>query len=352
MSQKTIGGVLNMNSRYYIYGDKIYYRYNRKITSSGRALRNEDVERAFHRRKVTKAIVLLCMAIIMVLFINFVCSAVAKIIMDSTFNASNDVSLEVDEVIPDLIPAEKIKSPAEKSLQPKTTDESISKTKSEIIQAAHSESQIHDDYYYQTPEIVEEEQYVSDLVYRQPSQPSNDPVDVTTKDVTIGDYEMIEMPLPSAYYEGIDFSSYQAMEPCQKITSTSSPAYSITYSDNSYIDDNGLKRYRVQDGQFSVNGQDDYIAAMGTFYKTKGTAGERFLIETTTGSFTIIMGEEKADENTDQMNMFTTHKNNKKCIIEFIYDDNALNRSMRHAGTCWGIDPVLTGTITHIYKIV
>ena len=47
--------------------------------------------------------------------------------------------------------------------------------------------------------------------------------------------------------------------------------------------------------QFTIDGQDDYMIALGTFYKEKGTAGNRYLIETTTGAYTAITGSEKAD---------------------------------------------------------
>ena len=137
----------------------------------------------------------------------------------------------------------------------------------------------------------------------------------------------------------------------RSITNKKSPAYKISHSENSYTDENGLRRYRTTKDQFTVNGADDYIIALGTFYKTKGTAGERFLITTSNGAYTAITGDEKADIHTDGMNMFTTH-NGKAGMIEWIVDESLLNRMIRSKGTITkGPVEILQGEITGIYKI-
>lgn len=178
---------------------------------------------------------------------------------------------------------------------------------------------------------------------------------------SLGDYEinlpnqedeLIKQQLPTAYYENIDFSSFMPLESVEAITNTRSPAYKICYSENAYSDDLGFMRYKTSDDQFTVDSQDDYIVAMGTFYKTKGTAGERFLIVTTTGMYTVICGDEKSDNHTDDMNMFTLH-NGKAAVLEWIVDDS-INSTIKRSGNAKknGMIEENIGSIQYIYKIV
>lgn len=164
---------------------------------------------------------------------------------------------------------------------------------------------------------------------------------------------LIQCKLPSDYYENIDFSSFQPFMSYRKVTDVTSPSYKVCYNDNSYTDENGFRRYRVTFDQFSVDGQDDYVVALGTFYKEKGTAGSRFLIETTTGSYTVITGGEKADEDTDEMNMFSYHCDGTTAgIIEWIVDENKLHPDIKYAGTVTrGPVEAMHGDIIAIYRI-
>lgn len=158
--------------------------------------------------------------------------------------------------------------------------------------------------------------------------------------------------LPTKYYGNIDFSSFQPYMSYKKITSKSSPAYKISHSENAYTDEYGFRRYKTNsENQITINEQDDYIVAMGTFYKEKGTAGERFLVTTTTGAFTVITGDEKADQDTDSMNMFTTHKGSA-AILEWVVDEDKLESEVKQSGTVTSSSmEALHGTITSIYKI-
>lgn len=162
---------------------------------------------------------------------------------------------------------------------------------------------------------------------------------------------LVEMELPSKYYGNIDFSSFQPYMSYYKVTNKTSPAYSVCHSENAYTDENGLRRYRTTADQFTIDGQDDYMIALGTFYKEKGTAGSRYLIETTTGAYTAITGSEKADDDTDKLNMFRSH-GNKAGMIEWIVDERCLNNDISAAGTVTnGPVEALKGEIISIYKI-
>lgn len=159
--------------------------------------------------------------------------------------------------------------------------------------------------------------------------------------------------LPDKYYPGIDFSSFQPYMGYKCITNKSSQAYKITRSEMAYNDEYGMRRYRTTPDQFTINGQDDYVIALGTFYKEKGTAGSRYLIVTSTGMYTAITGDEKSDAHTDPRHMFSTHQDGSCAgIIEWIVDQENLESSMRRAGTITAgpIEP-LKGEILHIYGI-
>lgn len=159
--------------------------------------------------------------------------------------------------------------------------------------------------------------------------------------------------LPDKYYPGIDFSSFQPYMGYKCITSKSSPAYKVTRSEYAYNDEYGMRRYQTTDDQFTIDGQDDYVIALGTFYKEKGTAGSRYLIVTTTGMYTAIAGDEKSDSHTDSRHMFSLHQDGSCAgIIEWIVDQENLESTMKRAGTITAGPIVpLQGEILHIYGI-
>lgn len=175
----------------------------------------------------------------------------------------------------------------------------------------------------------------------------------------IGDKEIItekailtSYDLPDKYYPGIDYSSFQPWMSYKAITNKRSQAYAVCNSDKAYTDEYGLRRSKVTDDQFSVDGKDDYVIALGTYYKEKGVCGLRYLIVTSTGMYTAITGDEKADIHTDEMNMFSPHKGGKRAgLIEWIVDSN-LDKSMKLSGTITtGPIPELQGEILYIYSI-
>lgn len=171
--------------------------------------------------------------------------------------------------------------------------------------------------------------------------------------INLGNSILTRYDLPDVYYPGMDYSSFQPYMDYRCVTNRKSPAYGVVHSESSYTDGYGMRRYKVDAGEFNIDGKDDYVIALGTFYKEKGTAGSRYLIVTTTGMYTAITGDEKADKDTDSKNMFSLHKNGSCAgIIEWIVDQRNLERSMRRAGTVT-VGPIeeLQGDILHIYKI-
>lgn len=156
--------------------------------------------------------------------------------------------------------------------------------------------------------------------------------------------------LPYKYYGNIS-TAYKPYMDYKAITAYGSPTWKINNNGNAYTDNLGLRRYRVSDNEFKLNGQDDYLVAMGTYYKPKHILNMRFLIVTTGGMFTVRTGDEKADQHTDDMHMFSNH-GGRAGVIEFIVQTRALERNIRlHGDVAKSSNPNLNGEITHIYRI-
>lgn len=161
-----------------------------------------------------------------------------------------------------------------------------------------------------------------------------------------------KLDLPSDYYGDIDFQ-FQPCEPYRLITDKSSPAYALVHGEDAYTDENGFRRYKVREDQFSIDGADDYMVALGTFYKEKGTVGSRYIVVTTMGIFTIIAADEKADKDTDPLNMYSTHGNGTThAMLEWIVDDSKICKSIKGSGTASN-GPVrgMQGKIIRFYEI-
>lgn len=166
---------------------------------------------------------------------------------------------------------------------------------------------------------------------------------------------LINYELPDIYYgDELDFSYFQPYMDWRKITNPTTPAYAVVNDDQMYVDENGICRYHTADDQFTIDGQDDYVIALGTFYKEKGMVGNRYLITTTTGQYTAITGDEKADIHTDEHNMFVRHGENGQYagVIEFLVESDQLPEIVRQTGTMSFVGAPIGGTIMSIQEIV
>lgn len=339
-----LGGALNMNPRYYIKGGKVCYRYNNLFRQKQRALRKDELEASVKLRQNLIITLILAIAIITICEVAYILispihhysvtydrikTTVTPIIEESNnIPTYDEIKTEV-RVSPTLDVDTGIDA-----LERTVDDESI-----EILEAAHKEI---------TESLYKNPYTGSDLLYRETTQ---------YQTIDLGDYEFTELALPSEYYgKSINFSSFYPFEYYTDITNKKSKAYKITRSDNSYTDENGLRRYALSEGEFSIDGKDDYLVAMGTFYKPHGTIGNRYVIETTTGSYTVRTADEKSDSHTDTMNMFTTHGGGKyAAILEFIVDGKTLDPSIKASGTITKGEEIESaireGKIIHIYEI-
>ena len=159
--------------------------------------------------------------------------------------------------------------------------------------------------------------------------------------------------LPDVFYPDLDFSSFQAYMSWRMITDPSTEAYKVISDDRMYVDENGMCRFKTTDDQFTIDGQDDYVIALGTYYKEKGTCGSRWLVVTSTGSYTAITGDEKANCDTDVHNMLVFRKDGTSTgIIEWIVDYDLLHEDIALHGTVTrGPVEAARGEILYMYRI-
>lgn len=160
---------------------------------------------------------------------------------------------------------------------------------------------------------------------------------------------LVNLEHPGMYYPDLKFA-FAAFMDYRTITLKGSDAYRVTNAEGTYIDEYGFRRSKIADGEFKYEG-DDYIVALGTFYKEEKKCGQRYLIQTTTGAYTCIAGETKADKDTDPHNMFGYH-GNLGGIVEFVVDTTKLEKAVRISGNCMSATPeALQGEIVNIYRI-
>ena len=96
------------------------------------------------------------------------------------------------------------------------------------------------------------------------------------------------------------------------LTSRSSEQYKLQHDGKAFTDSQGFRRYR---GDNYSGHQSYYMVAMGTYY---GYTGTRLLITLTGGrTFWAILGDSKADRDTDAQHKYCIHDGSQ---IEFIVD--------------------------------
>ena len=146
----------------------------------------------------------------------------------------------------------------------------------------------------------------------------------------------VEYELP---YEDTFFKSYMSYK---AITNKASDQYKLQQI--CWTDDWGLRR-RV----------DDYVVAVGTYYSD--TIGDRFRVTLTSGTeFTVIVGDIKNDEHTDEKNMYSPVYNGygrftSANVLEFIVDTSFLPKEVKLTGTVSSIY-YFKGNIEKIEKII
>lgn len=166
---------------------------------------------------------------------------------------------------------------------------------------------------------------------------------------------LIKYKLPEDFHPHMNHSRFQPYMDYRAVKNKKSGAYKILNHQNAYSDDEGFRRLRVDENDFSISEEDDYLIALGNYYKKKGSVGDRFLIITTTGMYTAVVGDEKSNSHTDKRNMFTVHGKNRQYAgaIEWIVDSKKICKNIKRAGSITASNnPLFQGDILHIYKII
>ena len=117
-----------------------------------------------------------------------------------------------------------------------------------------------------------------------------------------------------------DFKSYMDYR-C--ITDTHSTQYRL--QQDAETDENGLRTYHGR-----------YMVALGTYY---GEVGDELTITLDSGEcFDVVIGDIKADCDTDKTNRYHPMANGGGNVIEFIVDTKELPKKARYMGTISAID--------------
>ncbi len=200
---------------------------------------------------------------------------------------------------------------------------------------------------------------VNKIISHDPHQLALDTISQSlgAKEISLIDCRLIKYALPGELHKGLDHSSFQPYMCYTKVRNKSTSSWKLLNSKKAYSDDEGFRRVKVDNSKFSLKGKDDYVVAMGNYYKRKGSIGDRFLIITTVGMVTIVVGAEKSDNHTDSKNMFTSHGKNKQYagVLEWILDmkSGKVDRSIKKSGSVTtGPVEELHGKLLYIYKII
>ena len=110
------------------------------------------------------------------------------------------------------------------------------------------------------------------------------------------------------------FKSYMSYK---AITNKKSSQYKLQR--RCWTDGNGLRRYKTY-----------YVVALGSYYADN--IGDTFRITTEDGhSFECVVGDFKADRDTDKLNQYTPMQG-RKCVVEFVVDMQILDRTAKKMG--------------------
>lgn len=135
-------------------------------------------------------------------------------------------------------------------------------------------------------------------------EPVDEDVDLTAKYVS---YETYGAPENSGFKSFMDYRT---------ITNTDSKQYK-------------LQQYYAETGEYGIRMVDSrYIVAIGTYFTSD--IGQYFDIILENGTvIPCILGDQKADVDTDSDNIITKHNG---CMSEFIVDSDALNEDVKFHG--------------------
>ena len=118
-------------------------------------------------------------------------------------------------------------------------------------------------------------------------------------------------------------TSFKAYEDYRRITNTRSTQYRM--QQKAETDENGLRIYHGR-----------YMVAVGTYY---GEVGDELTVTLDTGEvIDVVIGDIKADCDTDETNRYHPMEDGGANVIEFIVDTRELSHDVKRAGDISEID--------------
>lgn len=145
---------------------------------------------------------------------------------------------------------------------------------------------------------------------------------------TTADEEAVQLPpLDTSFKSYMDYRT---------ITCVASAQYAL--QQQAYTDELGLRKI-----------DDFYCVALGTYYSDE--CGEKFRIITDNGNeFCVIVADIKADEHTDENNMYVPMPNGNANVVEFIVDTAAIECRVALLGDISGYEQ-FSGSIVKIERL-
>lgn len=177
----------------------------------------------------------------------------------------------------------------------------------------------------------------------------------------------LELENSNKTYDGVNLYSYSEVDKLIAESHNSQPDDNYfnlpdydtsfkAYMDYRTITDNTSVQYKIQQSAWTDNDgfrrvNNDYIVAMGTYYTSN--CGERFKITfDDDNEITVMIGDIKANENTDYTNQYSPVYDNdgdfiSANVIEFIVDVNEISKTSKLLGTMNEIE----GNIKYVERI-
>lgn len=157
-------------------------------------------------------------------------------------------------------------------------------------------------------------------------------LETTTKKTTTTEHTTLPENIYSVPNVDTSFKSWTNY----RMVSKSSPQWNrILCNENAYTDDNGLRKV-----------DEYYCVAMGSYYTE--TLGDLFEIQTSNGSFKVIICDFKADIHTNISHQYTL---SNKCMTEFYVDISNLNSKIKQMGDVSYASNEFQGRIINVIKI-
>ena len=134
-------------------------------------------------------------------------------------------------------------------------------------------------------------------------------------------------------------SSFKTYMSYKCITDRSSPQYKLQQKSSSKTDENGLRYTKI-------NGKKFIHIALGSYYGT--IIGTKYRITLSTGkTFYGILADQKANAHTNSTHQYTVRNGD---VIEFIIDNNKLNKNIRFMGDVSAVKKY-SGKVKKIEKV-